>query len=201
MKTVGSSQLHIKLLRLTVLSILIISYTNIFAVPPHPDLLKDEAAGKISLPFYITHLDEMHANGICTGENIYEQAYAAAKGIIQNSPQITGNFNVLAVLVQFSDNNSTTPTSYFDSLVFDSSGITVRDYYTDISYGQLDMVTLNLPSSLGWLNAPQSYAYYVNNENGIEPASYPRNSQGLVEDLVDLIDPTVDFSKYDNDSN
>ena len=85
--------------------------------------------------------------------------------------------------------------------MFDSAGITVWDYYDDASYGQLDIVTVNLPSSVGWVVAPQTYAYYVNDENGLNPASYPNNARKLVEDLVTLVDPTVDFSRYDNDDN
>ncbi|UCC45133.1 MAG: M6 family metalloprotease domain-containing protein, partial [Candidatus Zixiibacteriota bacterium] len=63
--------------------------------------------------------------------------------------------------------------------------------------GQLDIVTVNLPSTIGWTRAPQTYAYYVDGQRGI--GTYPTNSQGLIEDLVDLVDGSVDFSQYDND--
>ncbi len=141
----------------------------------------------------------MHAKGICTARNTLERAFLAAKGASVNSPHATGNFYALALMVQFSDNPASTPAVYFDSLLFDSVGITVNDYYKTISYGQLDMVTVNLPSSGGWRTAPQTYAYYVNDSNGT--GSYPHNTQKLVEDLVTLADPSVDFSRYDNDGN
>jgi immune inhibitor A len=167
------------------------------AMPPHPDLLDKAAAGKATLPYFITHLDEMHAKGICTGSNIYRHKNNDHQAASEKSPGITGQFKALAILVKFTDHPNSGAASFFDSLLFDSVGNTVADYYDEISYGQLDMLTLNLPSSLGWRTAPQTYAYYVNGQNGT--GSYPRNTQKLVEDLVDQIDPLVDFSQYDND--
>ena len=58
---------------------------------------------------------------------------------------------------------------------------------------------MNLPSSIGWQTAPQTYASYVDGKNGT--GAYPNNSQKLLEDLVDAVDPVVDFSLYDNDAN
>ena len=80
--------------------------------------------------------------------------------------------------------------------MFDDNNNSVRNYYNEISYGQLDLVTVNLPSQLGWQLAPQTYAYYVNSRNGTGP--YPNNTQKLAEDLVDMVDSLVDFSRYDN---
>ena len=172
---------------------------SVNAVPPHPSLLEQSGAAKKAMPYFIANLDELHKKGICTGENQYEQIYNAAKNAVGTKASATGPFNVLAILVQFSDNASSSNPVLFDSLLFDSAGYTVRDYYDEISYGQLDIVTLNLPSSVGWNTAPQTYAYYVNNENGT--GSYPTNCQKLVEDLVSMVDGSVDFSNYDNDNN
>ena len=165
--------------------------------PPHPGLLERSEATGTPLPYFITHLDEMHAKGICTGYNIYRHKDAETQAAGRRSPGFTGQFKVLAILVEFTDHPSAVSASFFDSLIFDSAGNTVADYYDEISYGQLDMITVNLPSSLGWRMAPQSYAYYVNGQNGT--GAYPQNTQKLVEDLVDQIDPLVDFSNYDND--
>ena len=73
----------------------------------------------------------------------------------------------------------------------------MRDYYRQVSYGNLDIVTANLPSSIGWVTAPQSYSYYVNGQNGF--GAYPQNAQNLVEDAVNAVAGVVDFSKYDYD--
>ena len=88
--------------------------------------------------------------------------------------------------------------TYFDNLiVWSKYWNSSHDYYKKVSYGNLDIVTVNLPSTVGWVTAPQTYSYYVNGQNGI--GSYPHNSQKLVEDIVNLVNPSIDFSQYDND--
>jgi immune inhibitor A len=112
-----------------------------------------------------------------------------------------GVFKTLAILVQFSDNLHTAsvdPTTY-DSLLFGTTGKTVRNFYRENSYNQFDLVTVNLPSALGWQNAPQLYTYYTNN-GFCYGFTYPNNCQKLTEDLVALVDPVVDFSQYDNNN-
>ncbi|MDF1546131.1 MAG: M6 family metalloprotease domain-containing protein, partial [bacterium] len=165
------------------------------AAPPHPSVLEKASLEKSNLPYYLENLAELRKNGI--GK---PSVNLLTKGTTEGAamaPSATGTFKALAILVQFSDQASSVQAGYFDSLLFDSVGNTVRDYYDEISYGQLDIVTVNLPTALGWQLAPQTYAFYVNNQNGV--GSYPQNSQKLLEDLVDQIDAQVDFSQYDND--
>ncbi len=60
---------------------------------------------------------------------------------------LTGSIKALAVLVEFSDKAHTVTATKFDSLIFDppANGIgSVRDYFNEISYGQIDIVTLNI---------------------------------------------------------
>ncbi len=109
-----------------------------------------------------------------------------------------GTFNALALMVEFSDNQSSVNAEFFDTLIFGAPGNeSVRDYYYEISYGSLDIVTVDLPGDTDWQAAPHSYAYYVDGQYGF--GDYPQNAQGLVEDVVALADPLVDFSQYDND--
>ena len=49
----------------------------------------------------------------------------------------------------------------------------------------------------GWYRAPRPKSYYTNGNYGF--GSYPQNAQRLVEDVLALADPHVDFSGYDND--
>ncbi len=114
--------------------------------------------------------------------------------------QPSGPINALAVVVEFSDHARTVTASFFDSLIFAppvGGRGSVRDYYDEVSYGQVDIVTVDLPSSLGWQMAPLTYAYYVNGNYCF--SSYPRNCQKLAEDIVDAINPLVDFAQYDAD--
>ena len=105
-------------------------------------------------------------------------------------------FRTLAILVQFTDKPAQVGATFFDTLVFGASGGTVRGYYQEVSYGLLDIVTLNLPSAIGWRTAPQTYAYYTNGDNCL--GSYPQNCQRLTEDVVALVNPVVNFANYDN---
>jgi M6 family metalloprotease-like protein len=75
---------------------------------------------------------------------------------------------------------------------------TLKRYYDSISYGEIEIVTVNLPSAIGWVYAPNNYAYYCTDDgihdNGFGP--YPNNVQRLVMDAVIAADPVVDFTKY-----
>ncbi|HDL00801.1 MAG TPA: hypothetical protein ENH23_01025, partial [candidate division Zixibacteria bacterium] len=141
---------------LMLISIIVLSiFLQPKAMPPNPKMLENAKAANVELPYFITNLDKMHAKGICTGKNNYEQIFQNAKLSANYATQVSGQFRILAILVQFSDEPSNTPAVFFDSLLFDSNGYTVHDYYDKASYGQLDLMTINLPSSLGWVTAPQ----------------------------------------------
>lgn len=75
---------------------------------------------------------------------------------------------------------------------------TLKNYYSKNSYGAVDIVTLNLPSSLGWAQSGKAYDYYCKgdgiHDNGF--GAYPENAQGLVVDAIDAVDPVVDFGTY-----
>ncbi|MBI3872305.1 MAG: M6 family metalloprotease domain-containing protein [candidate division Zixibacteria bacterium] len=125
-----------------------------------------------------------------------ERGICQPGGLAQGA-HVTGTFHILAICVDFSDKIASTPSFKFDTLIFGVQAGTVHDFYREITYGSIDMVTVNLPSSLGWQRLPQTYAYYVNNNYGL--GTYPHNTQKLTEDLADLIDPLVNFANYDND--
>ena len=156
------------------------------AMPPHPDRLRQWLQEGRPLPPFLT-----------------DPTFFARKGINRpsSSPsQLAGPINALAVVVDFNDNVHTVTASFFDTLIFAlpvAGRGSVRDYYSEVSYGQVDIVTVNLPSSLGWQRAPSLYSYYVNNNYCW--GSYPQNCQRLAEDIVDAINGVVDFSNYDND--
>lgn len=169
------------------------------AAPPHPGLILKLAAGEIELPYHLANLEEGRLKGI---DQVRIRTGSAAKnsnGSLALSPGVVGQFRALAILVDFSDNTQAVPGTDFDSLIFGSLGATVSEYYREVSYDLVQLTSVDLPSALGWQRAPETYAYYVNGSNGT--GAYPNNSQKLVEDLVDMIDPLVDFSDYDNDGN
>jgi len=119
----------------------------------------------------------------------------------------------IVLLVEFTDDPPGGPTVRFSPGVWDSmlfgdyyvrggadttTTHTLKRYYDEVSYGEVNIVTLNLPSTVGWLTAPNNYTYYCEpdgtHDNGFGP--YPRNVQRLVMDAVLAADPYVDFSQY-----
>jgi immune inhibitor A len=124
---------------------------------------------------------------------------------------------VLVILVEFTTPPpggpaSRIPTKYFDNLLFGTKydpaeyaayaghpiDRTLKNYYSKNSYGTVDVVTLNMPSKLGWAQSGKPYDYYCKGDGvhdyGYGP--YPENAQGLVVDAIDAVDPFVDFSQY-----
>ncbi len=75
---------------------------------------------------------------------------------------------------------------------------TLKNYYQAVSYGKVDVVTLNMPSSMGWTNVGHPYDYYCKadgvHDNGFGP--YPNNVPGMIWDALTLLDSKIDFSQY-----
>ena len=165
-------------------------------MPPRPGLLEELQQAGQPLPYLLHEAAALRQRGLNQGPQRVDAAGWLVPSPIA-SPQ--GSFRALALLVQFTDKPAQVGASYFDTLVFDTGTGTVRDYYRQVSYGTLDIVTVNLPSSTGWFAAPQTYAYYCHEQNGLGVGAYPQNAQKLVEDVVALADPLLDFSPYDND--
>lgn len=180
----------IKVLTLTLTAITSSGIEPSNAMPPHPDLMARIERGEIPMPMPLAQRDELLRNGVdAPGPRLRPTAAA------------TTSFRALAILVQFSDVPAQAPAASFDTLLFELGQGSVRDYYSEISYGKLDMVTVNLPSAVGWQTAPESRTFYANGQYGLWSTSYPNNARRLVEDAVAAADSLVDFSLYDNDGN
>ena len=140
-------------------------------MPPHPRLYDKIKSGEVQLPLVPKQFETSAARP--EGTN----ALAA----------LSGSIRALAVLVDFSDNTSSVQAEFFDKPDLCPARCgrgSVRDYFSEVSYGQVDIVTLHLPSALGWQRAPQTYSDYVNDSYCIDGV-YPNNCQKLAEDVVD----------------
>jgi len=158
-------------------------------MPPHPDLLDCVEQGKATIPQILADSELKAQAGL--DQPLGTEAASAA-----------GTFRTLAILVKFSDKNSQVGATSFDSLLFGSATGTMPDYYDKASYGILDIVTVNLPSTLGtlgWLTMPRNYTYYVGSGYGFEGA-FPNNAQKLAADAARAADPLVNFANYDNNN-
>ncbi len=180
------------LLSLAVIYILIYPTRAICSIPPHPRIEQKIKTGKISTPYYLANYSIMKKRGINAGI-----IYPFVEERHRKQNYLSRTFNSLAILIQFSDKPAKVKGEFFDSLLFSNGRNTLRHYYQEISYDRMDIVTINLPSSMGWSDLPQTYDYYVNGQNGF--GAYPRNAQKMVEDAIEEVDSLVNFAQYDND--
>ncbi len=151
------------------------------------------------------------------GGRLPDFSAAAGRGVDGGSPMAsppTGNFNLLVVMVDFSDNvGSLQGPPAIDTLVFGATN-SVKHYYSQISYSTLTFVTLDMPSATGWQRATRPYngpVGYVNANGVLDPpgnliddygfGTFPQNLQGIVADVVPLLDAlqTLNLTDYDND--
>lgn len=172
-----------------------------FAMPPRPvekgqaQSSAAKAAGRKSFSTYIKKHPGLN-NRAAGLTRLSRQFGAKAVAKLAAPRAITGSKRALVILVDFSDNTSGTPEIHYQEMLFSSgvyNGGSLRDYYAEVSYSQLDLTG----DATGWHRLSQNYSYYTNNENGF--GDYPRNAQKLVEDAVLQADQHVDFSRYDND--
>ena len=106
---------------------------------------------------------------------------------------------LLLILVEFPDNQADQgahPSSAYDDLMFSTGVIptgSLAEYYDEISYGAFSPAgTVTV-----WIEAPEPYSYYTDGNYGF--GGYPNNSQGLLEDCIEILDPVLDFSLFDGD--
>jgi M6 family metalloprotease-like protein len=112
--------------------------------------------------------------------------YAAPKGKIYS----------LTLLVDFSDTPAPVTVSEVEEWLnkegFNRDGCngSVRDYYLDVSNGQLDLTN----EVYGWYRAKHPKSWY-------ESLPGYTGSDSLYKEVFDYFDPQVDYSRYDNDKN
>jgi len=110
----------------------------------------------------------------------------------------TNTDNILVILVEFADQPADQfnhPPQAYDDMMFSTGVIptgSLVEYYQEISYGAFTPAgTVTV-----WITAPHDYLYYSDGSYGT--GSHPNNSQGLLEDCVNYLDPGIDFSQFDN---
>ncbi|MEO0071392.1 MAG: M6 family metalloprotease domain-containing protein [candidate division WOR-3 bacterium] len=101
---------------------------------------------------------------------------------------------LLVILIDFNDNIHTYSNSDFENLLFSSNTGSMSDYYAEVSYRSLSL----RGEVRGWYRMKENYRYYLGDSFGIY-GDFPHNTQGLVVDLVKMVDPEIDFARYDGD--
>lgn len=194
------SPLSMLVCSLVIAGIWVILASSIYAMPPYPgnngNGLGKSNSQRFDNSYYLNHLAEIYSQGVNSPGDALLNNGGGLPGLAKSA--WAGNINILAILVDFSDKKAGTSDVFFDTLIYVNRTGTVTNYYREVSYNTLTITTVVLPSALGWKGAPQTYAYYVDGQNGF--GAYPHNAQKLVEDAVDLVDPYVNFSQFDNNS-
>jgi M6 family metalloprotease-like protein len=130
-------------------------------------------------------------------ESVTQQSVAAVppSGTVKN----------LVVLCMFSDHTAgvdTRDANDYDILFNQIGGDdplaptgSVKDLYLENSYGAMTLES----TVVAWVTLPQTEAYYADGSDGTD-GPFPTNAQGMVRDALELVDPLVDFSQFDDDS-
>ncbi len=119
--------------------------------------------------------------------------------------------SVLVILVDFSDHpwDSTTHNQtkdatpqQFDSILFSNRDVdpvfnptgSMTDFYLENSYGNFYVIG----GITNWLRMPQTYAYYVNNANGLPPTG--RGDELARDAVLAANGGGIDFNNFDHDN-
>ncbi|MCH7573715.1 MAG: M6 family metalloprotease domain-containing protein [Candidatus Marinimicrobia bacterium] len=170
----------------------------LYGIDPSPMLRAKIASGMVAPPYYMQHEARLRALGVeapLRSFRLQKGGLSPAGGALAVP---TGDWNVLVLLVDFPDTMSQTEATFFDSLIYSTTGPSVQDYFLETSYGRLNITTVTLPGVTGWTRADSTHDYYVNSQNGLGN-TYPRDARRLVEDLVLAVDSLIDFTPFDND--
>jgi len=156
------------------------------AAPPHPRLLLQQLdrALKPMMNVMGTNALQMRDPDIPRAE--YRQ-------------QPDGVEYILAILIDFSDQPGQKPVSAFDGAIFGDSGTSMKLYYEEVSYGQLQIQPgyLNgvVPQSGRWYRASKPMSYYGEGAGTVMSGKYAE----LAAEACEAADDDVDFSRYDRD--
>jgi len=173
--------------------LLVFGFSIVLAMPPHPEALERIKSGQVPLPIFMEDPNYFEKTGINQPHDDFQFSPDMAKA----------NWNTLVVLVGFTDLAGTVMPQFFDSLIFNQTyhtGPSLRQFYNRASYGNLDIVAVDLPSALAWQTMTEDRHYYTaaGGSYSYGMGDYPNNSQKLCEDLLPIIDPYVNFANYDN---
>lgn len=157
------------------------------AAPPNPYLYFSEDSGSGEL---VPKTHESRAEFL---EALEECCFAKEQGVLQSD----GIEYVLALKIDFTDMPGRREGAAFDQYLFATEGISLRTYYRENSYGQMDVqpgpMGGVIPKGNTWFRAKKPMTYYGESVRILE------RYRELVREACEAADATVDFSQYDRD--
>ena len=183
------ASMRIILLSLTIGVITLILFPPLsIAAPPNPYLYfkEDSGSGEFMPKTPESRADFLEAlEGCC---------FVREQGVLQSD----GVEYVLALKIDFADMPGRREGAAFDQYLFATEGISLRTYYRENSYGQMDVqpgpIGGVFPRGNTWIRAKKPMTYYG------EGARILERYRELVREACQAADGSVDFSKYDRDN-
>ena len=170
----------------SILILLLFSSLGVTA-PPNPYLFfnEDPASGELVPKAPQSRAEFLEAlEGCC---------FAKEQGVLQSD----GIEYVLALKIDFVDMPGRREGAAFDRYLFATEGVSLKTYYRENSYGQMDIqpgpMGGVIPTGNTWIRAKKPMTYY--GEGGRILERY----RELVREACEAVDASVDFSKYDRD--
>ena len=183
-----SSSMRIILQSLTIGVIILVLFPPLsIAAPPNPYLYftKDSTSGE-----FVPKTPESRGEFL---EALEECCFAKEQGVLQSD----GIEYVLALKIDFDDMPGRREGAAFDQYLFATEGISLRTYYRENSYGQMDVQPGPMggvfPKGNTWIRAKKPMIYYG---EGIRILERYRE---LVREACEAADANVDYTKYDRD--
>ena len=181
-------------IRITALRYLIFCIFNLLlfsalgiTAPPNPYLYfdKDSTSGELVPKTPQSRAEFLDALEDC--------CFAREQGVLQSD----GIEYVLALKIDFVDMPGRREGAAFDKYLFATEGVSLKTYYRENSYGQMDIqpgpMGQVIPAGNTWIRAKKPMTYY--GEGNRILGRY----RELVREACDAVDASVDFSKYDRD--
>jgi len=151
-------------------------------------------------------LDERGHPGIVPSQKVIEEYRRLGKRLPKvrdwssplPSPPVTGERDLLVIMIDFPDMTGTQTQNYYNSLLFGSSQGQMKHYFHEVSYGLLTID--GTFAGTGWFRSYNDMTWW-----GADSFFFPDEANGFIFELareaVLLADSDVDFSVYDVNSN
>ena len=158
------------------------------AAPPNPYLFfhEDSTSGELVPKAPHSEIEFL--------ERLEDCCLANEQGVLQSD----GIEYVLALKIDFSDMPGRRDGAAFDKYLFATEGVSLKTYFRENSYGQMDIqpgpMEGVLPRGNTWIRAKKPMTYYGEGVRILE------RYRELVREACEAVDATVDFSQYDRDN-
>ncbi|UCE96670.1 MAG: M6 family metalloprotease domain-containing protein [Candidatus Bathyarchaeota archaeon] len=164
------------------------------------------APPNLDRPYELTTLIRQHGfPGITPSPDVIQNLYTAKneypKVADWHAPMmapVNGTRDILVIMIDFSDRTGVLTPAYYADLIFGSTQGAMRHYYSEVSYGLLNITGAIIGS--GWYRSAYEMVWW-----GEDSATGIDDENALIFELareaVTLADADVDFSEYDANGN